>query len=73
MEVKLVQETKANGDIFFKVIKDNSTIECFFFNDITKEREYAKAEALYNRILEGKNETEVIILKTNNPNEKPLL
>lgn len=72
MELQLIKEIKPDGDKLFKVVKDGSTIDRFWINIDNEQEQLAKAEALYNRLLDGKNETEVIILKTNNPNEKPI-
>lgn len=72
MELQLIKEIKPDGDKFFKVIRNNSIVDRFYFTENNEAEQYAKAEDLYNRLLNGKNETEVIILKTNNPNEKPI-
>jgi len=72
MELQLIKEIKPDGDKFFKVIQNNSTVDRFYFTENNEAEKYAKAEALYNRLLDGKNETEVIILKTNTTNEESI-
>ena len=72
IELQLIKEIKPDGDKFFKVIQNNSTVDRFYFTENNEAEKYAKTEALYNRLLDGKNETEVIILKTNTTNEESI-